>query len=112
MTYLVAYWVRPTEIIGCGAASLLVPYADPGLPLARETRKKIVLWRDRHKTPPRVILLQNHGMIVLGETPEALLRATEMALKSAQVFIGSAMMGGPVFLTPNQVANVEALGRA
>lgn len=99
----------PSEIVAFGAASLLVPYADPGLPLVREVRRKMILWRDRNKTTPRLVLLQNHGMIVLGQSGEDVLRITEMTLKSAEIFIGAAMMGGPVFLTPNNVTQVEAL---
>lgn len=98
----------PMEILECGPASLLVPYVDPGLPLARELRRKMLLWNDRHRRPPQLVLLQNHGMIALGETAEAVLRTTEMAIKCAQMFIGAALMGGPVFLTPGNVSQVEA----
>jgi rhamnose utilization protein RhaD (predicted bifunctional aldolase and dehydrogenase) len=101
--------ISPGEILACGSASLLVPYVDPGLPLARELRRKMLLWRDRYKTPPRVVLLQNHGMIVLGRTVSELLDTTDMVLKSAQIFIGASMMGGPVFLTPNNVTHIESL---
>jgi rhamnose utilization protein RhaD (predicted bifunctional aldolase and dehydrogenase) len=100
--------ISPVEILACGAASLLVPYADPGLPLARELRHKMMLWRDRHKTPPRVVLLHNHGMIVLGGTVEEVLATTEMMVKSAQIFTGASMLGGPVFLTPNNVMQIES----
>ena len=51
----------PYEIIACGQASVLVPFAPPGLPLAKEIKRKIVLWQDRYRSVPKVILLQNHG---------------------------------------------------
>jgi len=101
--------ISPSEVLGCGSASLLVPYADPGLPLAREIRRKMILWRDRYKTSPHHVLLQNHGMIVMDETPEEILRMTDMTLKAAEIFIGAAMLGGPVFLTPHNVAQIESL---
>jgi rhamnose utilization protein RhaD (predicted bifunctional aldolase and dehydrogenase) len=101
--------ISPSEVLGCGSASLLVPYADPGLPLAREIRRKMILWRDRYKVSPHLVLLQNHGMIVLGETTSDLLRMTDMTLKAAEIFIGAAMLGGPVFLTPSNVTQIEAL---
>lgn len=100
----------PHEILGCGSSVVLAPYADPGLPLAKETKKRIVLWRDRHKVFPKVILLQNHGMIVLGANGEEVLKTIEIMLKYAQVFLGAAMLGGPMFLTPKQVDAVEAEG--
>jgi rhamnose utilization protein RhaD (predicted bifunctional aldolase and dehydrogenase) len=101
---------NPNEVLGCGASSLLVPYADPGLPLTREVRRKMALWRDRFKTPPRLVLLQNHGMIVLGGTVAEVLRTIDMTIKAAQIFIGAAAMGGPVFLTPTNVTRIEEIG--
>lgn len=99
----------PDEIIGCGNAALLASYADPGLPLAKEVRRRMVLWKDRFKTVPKVVLVQNHGMFVLGETAREIVQTAEMMIKAAQVFIGAATLGGPVFLTPNNVSQIEAL---
>lgn len=97
------------EVISRGVSSMLTAYADPGLPLAREVKRKLSLWRDRYKVVPKLILIQNHGMIVLGNSQEEILRTTEMMLKSAQTFIGAAMMGGPAFLTPDNVLHLEVL---
>ena len=52
-----------------GGEALWVPYVDPGLPLARAIRDA----RRAHEirtgaAAPRVILLQNHGMIVTGDS--------------------------------------------
>ncbi len=99
----------PHEVIACGSASLLVPYADPGLPLTREVQRRMVLWNDRFKTTPRLVLVQNHGMFVFGKTAEEIVQTIEMTIKAAKTFIGAAVLGGPVFLTPNNVAQIEAL---
>jgi ribulose-5-phosphate 4-epimerase/fuculose-1-phosphate aldolase len=99
----------PDEILACGQASVLVPFMPPGLPMAKEIRRKIALWRDRYKTLiPKLILVQNHGMIALGETVEEVQMITEMAVKYAEIFIGAAMMGGPEFLKPNYVTQIDA----
>jgi len=98
----------PSEILACGQASVLVPFMPPGLLLAKEIRRKIALWRDRYKTVPQLILIQNHGMIALGETVEQVKILTEMAVKSAEIFVGAAMMGGPEFLKPNYVVQIDA----
>ena len=98
----------PHEIIACGQASVLVPFAPPGLPLAREVKRKIALWRDRFKIIPKLILIQNHGMITLGDTVEEILMLTEMTMKYAEIFLGAAMMGGPEFMKPNHVTQIEA----
>ena len=95
------------EVISRGVSSLLVAYADPGLPLAREVKRKLAIWRDRFKMMPRLIMIQNHGMIVTGNNQEEILRVAEMTIKSAQIFIGAAIMGGPAFLTPDNVLHLE-----
>jgi len=96
------------EVISRGVSSALVSYADPGLPLAKEVKRKLALWRDRYKMMPKLILIQNHGMVVLGKSHEEILRTTEMMMKSAEIFIGAAVMGGPAFLTPDNVLHLEA----
>jgi len=97
----------PHEILACGSASVLVPFAPPGLPLAKEIKRKIALWQDRYKGGPKLILLQNHGMIALGESVEEVVMLTEMTVKFAEIFLGAAMMGGPEFLKPNHVTQIE-----
>jgi rhamnose utilization protein RhaD (predicted bifunctional aldolase and dehydrogenase) len=98
----------PDEILACGQASVLVPFMPPGLLLAKEIRRKIALWRDRYKSIPKVILIQNHGMIVLGETVEEVKTITEVTVKYAEIFVGAGMMGGPEFLKPNYVVQIDA----
>lgn len=100
----------PDEIVVCGAASVFVPYTDPGLPLAREIRDRTKTFLDKHGQAPRLILLQNHGLIALGAAPDAVLAATLMAVKAAAIFMGAAALGGPIFLTPQHVDRIA--GRA
>jgi len=100
----------PDEVVVCGAASVFVPYTDPGLPLAREIRDRTRAFLDKHGHSPRLILLQNHGLIALGATPQSVLAATLMAVKAAAIFMGAAAMGGPVFLMPQHVERIA--GRA
>jgi ribulose-5-phosphate 4-epimerase/fuculose-1-phosphate aldolase len=95
------------EVLALGSASLLINYADPGLGLTREIQKKMILWRDRNKSVPRVILVQNHGVIMLGETGPALLRSIDALLKYAELFAGASLLGGPVFLTPQAITQIE-----
>jgi ribulose-5-phosphate 4-epimerase/fuculose-1-phosphate aldolase len=52
-------------------------------------------------------LLENHGLIALGPSPEAVLAGTLMAVKSAEIFLGAASLGAlPRFLTAAQVARI------
>jgi len=95
------------EVLALGPASLLVNYTDPGMLLTREIQKKLILWRDRNKSVPRVILVQNHGVILLGGSSAGLQRMIEALIKYAELFAGASLLGGPVFLTPQAITQIE-----
>jgi len=101
-----AYRLFPDEIVCCGPASVLVPYVDPGLKLAQEIRRAVLAFVEKHGTAPRVILLENHGLIALGATAPAVLATTLMATKAAEIFLAAAALGGPRFLSAAQVARI------
>ncbi len=97
----------PDEIVCCGVESVFVPYTDPGLKLAQAIRAAVVAFIERLARAPRVILLENHGFIALGATPESVLAATLMGAKSAEIFVGAAAAGDqPRFLTAAKVARI------
>jgi rhamnose utilization protein RhaD (predicted bifunctional aldolase and dehydrogenase) len=96
----------PDEVVCCGPQSVFVPYADPGLPLAREIAERTRAFIEREGYVPRLILLQNHGVIALGATPQAVLGTILMAAKAAAIFMGAAAMGGPNFLNAQHVERI------
>ena len=97
----------PDEIVCCGVESVFVPYTDPGLKLSQAIKKAVEAYIKRLSRPPRVILLENHGLIALGPSPESVLAATLMAVKAAEIFVGAAAIGAaPRFLTPAQVVRI------
>jgi rhamnose utilization protein RhaD (predicted bifunctional aldolase and dehydrogenase) len=98
----------PDEIVCCGAKSVLVPYVDPGTPLARSIRGQVRHFVESESRPPRIILLRNHGLIACGASTGAVLAATLMAEKAARIFVGAVAMGGPVGLTPQNVARIDS----
>src|SRR5207249_61492 len=90
----------PDEIVCCGPASAFVEYTDPGLRLSQAIKREVQHFIEKTSLPPRVILLENHGLITLGGSPNAVKAAMFMADKSAQILIGAAALGGPNFLSP------------
>lgn len=98
--------IFPDEVVCCGTESVFVPYTDPGLALAQAIRNKTLKFVAHTKREPRLILLQNHGVIALGPSPEGVLASLLMAEKSAQIFVGAVALGGPNFLTAKQVQRI------
>jgi rhamnose utilization protein RhaD (predicted bifunctional aldolase and dehydrogenase) len=98
----------PDEIVCCGAKSVLVPYVDPGTILAQKIHEETDKFITAENRPPRVILLQSHGLIALGATTGSVLAATLLAEKTARIFIGSAALGGPTALSPQNVARIDS----
>lgn len=95
------------EILYGGPAPAFVPYTDPGLPLARRVRRAIERQCDKYGEPPRVILLQNHGMIALGQTPAEVENITAMTVKAARILLGTYAFGGPRFLSDRAVERLS-----
>jgi rhamnose utilization protein RhaD (predicted bifunctional aldolase and dehydrogenase) len=98
--------IFPDEVVCCGPESVLVPYCDPGLKLAQSIRIHVERYRKRSGLVPRIVLLENHGLIALGATSKAVLAATLMAVKSAEITLGSIAAGGPRYLSPQDVARI------
>jgi rhamnose utilization protein RhaD (predicted bifunctional aldolase and dehydrogenase) len=96
----------PDEIVCCNIASVLVPYTDPGLKLAQTIRRQTDAFIQKQQRQPRVILMQNHGVITLGATWQSVLAAMLIAEKAAKVFFGAAALGGPVFFSEENVARI------
>ena len=96
----------PDEVVLCGPQSALVPYADPGLPLALEMRKVVRAYQEQQGEAPKLILLVNHGLIALGQTPTEVLNITAMAVKAARIYHGALLTGAPTHLPAEQVEHV------
>jgi rhamnose utilization protein RhaD (predicted bifunctional aldolase and dehydrogenase) len=97
----------PDEIVVCGIAPVLVPYMDPGIPLALEVGSRLNKHLEEHGEPPRVVIIQNHGLIALGRTPQQVEDITRMEVKVARILLGTYSAGGPRFLTQHDVDRIH-----
>lgn len=97
----------PDEIVVCGPAPVYVPYTDPGLPLARAVRAGFLRHMDNWGAPPKVVLMQNHGMIALGSSPQEVDAITAMYVKVCRILAGAYAFGGPHFLSGEAVARIH-----
>ena len=96
----------PEQIVCCGEAPVWVPYADPGLTLARAVRDGVRAWMERYSAVPRSILIQNHGLFAMGATPKEVLSCTMMWQKVARVILGALACGGVHYLPQDQVTRL------
>ena len=97
----------PDEIVVCGPAPVVVPYVDPGVPLAREVGRRINAYIDAHGERPKTILMQNHGFIALASTAQQVENITAMAVKTARILVGTFALDGPNFMTPEAVSRIH-----
>jgi rhamnose utilization protein RhaD (predicted bifunctional aldolase and dehydrogenase) len=97
----------PDMIVMLGRRQLLLPYVDPGVPLARAVRDSVRAFIAEEGTPPRVIYLANHGLFVLASSPDEALQITTMVVKVARIITGSLAAGGPAFLPAHHVDRIE-----
>jgi rhamnose utilization protein RhaD (predicted bifunctional aldolase and dehydrogenase) len=89
----------PDEIVVCGPAPAYVPYTDPGFELARQTRAVLRQYADDYGMPPRVVVMQNHGLIALGGSAQEVDSITDMFVKTCRVLAGTYAFGGPHYLS-------------
>ena len=97
----------PDQIVLLGTAYVYIPYADPGLPLARSVREHLEAHLYRRGRAPRVILMENHGVIALGSTAEQVINITEMLVKTCHILTIAMTAGGPRFLTAQHVERID-----
>jgi rhamnose utilization protein RhaD (predicted bifunctional aldolase and dehydrogenase) len=95
----------PDEIVCCGQESVLIPYTDPGLELAKAIKSAV---KKDGSAVARVILLTNHGLIAPAGSAGGALAATLMAVKAAEIFSLAAGLGGPIFLGAGDNQRIES----
>ena len=105
--YLVRGSLFPDQVVVLGRHNLLVPYVDPGLPLARYTQRALAHHQERYGSHPKAIYLRNHGLFALGSSPAQAVQVTEMAVKAARVLAGALAAGEPVYLEEENAERIH-----
>ena len=98
----------PDQIVRNGAKSCVVPYAMPGKPLLEEIKKSVLAFIEEEKYFPKLILLQNHGIIVASSSHKECIACTMMCEKSAEIFIGAKILGQTRFLSADEVREIDS----
>jgi rhamnose utilization protein RhaD (predicted bifunctional aldolase and dehydrogenase) len=96
----------PDEVVWLGVDSVFIPYVDPGVELARELHRATAAFRERHGESPKVIYMQNHGLVALGATKNAAESTTLTAVKAARVRLGAMSAGGIRLMPESEVRRI------
>ena len=97
----------PDQIVRNGSRSCVVPYATPGKPLKDAIKESVIQFMTDSKYFPKLILLQNHGIITAATSAKDCITSTLMCEKSAEIYSGARAMGSINYLTKEQIAEVD-----
>jgi len=97
----------PDHIVFCGRVPLIIPYVEPGLPLARYIKHALEEHLDQYGEAPKTIFMQNHGLIALGKTASEVESITAMTVKASRVLQGAAALGGVRYMTQADVDRIH-----
>ena len=97
----------PDQVVRNGRKSCVVPYGKPGRPLLYNIRTSVLEFIQREKYFPKLILLQNHGIIVASSSHKDCIASTMMCEKSAEIFIGAKILGQSRFLSEDEVKEID-----
>lgn len=98
--------IFPDEIVYCGIQPIYIEYVDPGLELARIIRDRSFAFIEEQGCTPKVILIQNHGLIALGKSAHEVEAITAMWCKTCRVLAGAHIFGGVRYFTKDNVERI------
>ena len=100
--------IFPDAIVVCGLHAASVPYVDPGFALAKGVRAELERFAGAYGYPPKLLLLENHGVVALGQSAREVLNIHLMADKWAKTLQGTYALGGPKFLPDEEASRIDA----
>ena len=99
--------IYPDAIVVCGLHVAFVPYVSPGRDLAAAVRDELRRFSHEHGYHPKMILLGNHGLVALGQTPTEALNISRMADKWASALHAAIAAGSTRYLTEEEAAEID-----
>lgn len=99
--------IFPDAVVVCGLHPAVVPYVDPGFALAKAVQGELERYLAKHAQPPKLLLMENHGAVALGQSPKEVMNIHLMADKWAKTLRGTYALGGPKFLPDEEAARID-----
>ena len=76
-------------------------------PLLEEIKKSVLAFIEEEGHFPKLILLENHGIITTGSSYKDCIASSLMCEKSAEIFVGARLLGQIQYLTEHQIMAVD-----
>jgi rhamnose utilization protein RhaD (predicted bifunctional aldolase and dehydrogenase) len=99
--------IFPDVIVVCGRHVASIPYVDPGFALAKAVKAELIRFKSKHGKAPKLLLMENHGPVALGQTSKEVLNIMLMADKWAKTLLGTYVLGGPSFLPDEEADRID-----
>lgn len=64
--------------------ALFIPYTNPGYTLFKKIEEEIIIYRNNHKSDPKMIFLENHGVFVASDTTAEIRKIYEEIIKTVE----------------------------
>lgn len=97
----------PDQVVFNGEKSCLVKYKTPGDQLAKEISKEVKKFIGKERKLPKLILLENHGIITMGKTLDECVISTQICEKSAEIFTSLISLGNYNKLSKNEIKKIN-----
>ncbi len=99
--------IFPDAIVVCGPKPAVIPYVDPGFVLAKAVQAELTRFYEAEGNLPKVILMENHGPVALGQSAQEVLNIMLMLDKWAKTLSGTYQVQAPTFLTQADIDRID-----
>jgi rhamnose utilization protein RhaD (predicted bifunctional aldolase and dehydrogenase)/NAD(P)-dependent dehydrogenase (short-subunit alcohol dehydrogenase family) len=97
-----------------GSEAMWLPFIDPGYLLARELKKALTAHTKATGTPPKIILMGNHGLIISSDDPNEIYTLTKRVIDTVSSKLGAnwEQAFGPATKAPYSVSAINVIAPA
>lgn len=91
-----------------GEQVLFIPYTDPGFTLSKRVEQELARYMQKWKSPPDLVFLENHGVIIAGDSSDSIHSKTQELIHTIHDYIQSHAPDIDIALTRNSQSNIDA----
>lgn len=98
----------PDHVVFNDKKACVVPYSMPGTELAENIINKVLKFQKKEGYFPKLILLQNHGIICCGTSSKECIVMTEICEKAAQIYTTSKILKKINFISEEEILKIKS----